>query len=179
MAPDETGRLAINLAASPLAWFTGYLGRPEATREKLSDDGLWFYTGDVASVDSDGYFRFFSRDDDVIIMSGYRIGPSDIEAVISSHPAISECAVVAGPDAVRGEVLQAFAVTSSQADTWDALAAEIQDLVRSEYGAHAYPRRVHFLEQLPRTPSGKIQRFVLRAQLSRSRPGVDKNRLNA
>ncbi|MCX5599308.1 AMP-binding protein [Streptomyces phaeochromogenes] len=165
IAPVGTvGRIAADLAASPLAWFHGYEGDPAKSAEKFSADGRWYYTGDVGRVDEEGYFHFSSRDDDVIIMAGYRIGPFEVESVLVTHPAVVECAVVAAPDEVRGEVLEAFVVLQDGIDASDQLAVELQQLVKKRFAAHAYPRTVHFADKLPKTPSGKIQRFVLRQQ---------------
>jgi acetyl-CoA synthetase len=114
-------------------------------------------------VDDDGYF-FTARDDDVILASGYRIGPFDIESVLVTHTAVVDVAFVGRPDpeGIRGEVVEAFVVTSAPPDDHAALARELQALVRDTYSRHAYPRTVHFVPALPKTPSGKIQRFLLR-----------------
>jgi acetyl-CoA synthetase len=156
------GRIAIDTTASPLAWFAGYNDDPAKSSGKFSADGRWYLTGDIGSVDQDGYFHFSARDDDVIIMAGYRIGPFEVESVLASHPAVAECAVIGVPDAIRGEVLQACVVTRNPASAGPDLAGQLQQLVRTKYAAHAYPRAVHFLPALPKTPSGKIQRYVLR-----------------
>ncbi|MCY0853378.1 AMP-binding enzyme [Cupriavidus sp. D39] len=95
-------------------------------------------------------------------MAGYRIGPFEVESVISAHPAVAECAVIAMPDKIRGEVIEAYVVLRSSATPGPEMAAEIQQWVKNRYAAHAYPRQVHFVFGLPKTPSGKIQRFVLR-----------------
>ena len=166
----EAGRLAIDLRASPLAWFEGYVGDAARSAEKFSVDGRWYITGDAGLMDVQGYFRFCSRDDDVIIMAGYRIGPFEIESVLISHPAVAECAVVAAPDPLRGEVLEAFVVLHEAHAASAALTEELQEWVKRRYAAHAYPRRVHYADSLPKTPSGKVQRFVLRQQL-REAPG--------
>ncbi|MHA6794994.1 AMP-binding protein [Pseudonocardia bannensis] len=163
-APGSLGRVAVNIADSPLMWFSGYDGDPATSAEKFTADGRWYLTGDAGQVDDDGYLFFSSRDDDVIIMAGYRIGPFDIESVLSAHPAVAETAVVGVPDAARGEVVEAFVVLRAGFEPADALAVELATLVKTRYAAHAYPRRVHFTDELPKTPSGKIQRFVLRAQ---------------
>jgi acetyl-CoA synthetase len=162
LPPGQVGRVAIEVADSPLMWFTGYAGAPEKTAERFTDDRAWYVTGDAGSVDADGYFYFSSRDDDVIIMAGYRIGPFDVESVLATHPRVMETAVIGVPDALRGEVLEAFVVLRA-GDTGDeALAGELQQLVKEKFAAHAYPRSVHFVDELPKTSSGKIQRFVLR-----------------
>ncbi|KAA5826084.1 AMP-binding protein [Saccharopolyspora hirsuta] len=164
-APAGTaGRIAIEVATSPLMWFTGYTGAPEKTAERFTADGRWYVTGDAGSRDADGAFFFSSRDDDVIIMAGYRIGPFDVESVLVQHESVAEAAVIGVPDELRGEVLEAFVVLRPGASGGDELVTELQQLVKRKFAAHAYPRSVHFVEQLPKTPSGKIQRFVLRQQ---------------
>jgi acetyl-CoA synthetase len=161
----EVGRVAIDLLLSPLAWFGGYLNEPEKSAEKFSAGGRWYITGDIGRTDEEGYFYFSSRDDDVIIMAGYRIGPFDIESVIVTHPSVSECAVVAIPDEIRGEVIAAAVVLRQGASASTSLTEELQAHVKTRYAAHAYPRIVHYVDALPKTPSGKIQRFVIREQL--------------
>lgn len=163
---NEVGRLAIDLSKSPLAWFTGYADNAEKTAEKFVADGRCYITGDAAEMDEDGFVHFFSRDDDVIIMAGYRIGPFEIESTLSKRPAVVESAAVARPDEVRGEVLEAYVVLSNDYPVSDDLAKELQDFVKKSFAAHAYPRRIHFADSLPKTPSGKITRFRLRKQLA-------------
>jgi acetyl-CoA synthetase len=158
----EVGRMAIDLSESPLAWFGGYQDDAEKSAEKFSADGRWYLTGDAGRVDEDGYCYFSARDDDVIIMAGYRIGPFDVESIIVTHGSVSECAVIAVPDAVRGEVIEAFVVLRDGVSATPALATGIQHLVKTKFAAHAYPRTVHFVAGLPKTPSGKVQRFALR-----------------
>lgn len=165
--PGTVGRIAADTLASPLGWFTGYHGDAAKTAEKFTADGRWYLTGDAGSVDPDGYFHFSARGDDVIIMAGYRIGPFDVESVLATHPAVIECAVIAVPDEIRGEVLEAYVVLRDIAAATPELVGELQQLVKTRFAAHAYPRRVHFTDQLPKTPSGKIQRFVLRQQRQR------------
>jgi acetyl-CoA synthetase len=165
VAQGEVGRLAIDLNASPLAWFSGYAGDGSPGLDKFSADRRWYITGDLAKRDEDGLLYFSSREDDVILMAGYRIGPSEIEATINSHPDVAESAVVAVPDEIRGEVVEAFVVPISTAAESDTFEIEIQQWVKRRYAAHAYPRRVHIVAELPKTPSGKIQRFLLRQRL--------------
>jgi acetyl-CoA synthetase len=162
----ELGRLAIDVEASPLMTFEGY-GGGVGKADKFSAEGRWYLLGDVARVDGDGDFFFQARDDDVIIMAGYRIGPFEIESVLIEHPAVAECAVIGAPDPVRGEVLEAFVVPGPGRAGNEALVGELQGLVKERYAAHAYPRAVHFIPQLPRTPSGKVQRYALRRQRER------------
>lgn len=162
--PGVTGRVAADLVASPLGFFGGYEGEPERSREKFSGDGRWYITGDLGMVDADGDFFFASRDDDVILMAGYRIGPAEIETVLMTHPAVADAPVIAASNALRGEVLECFVVLAAGNGADPALAKDLQAWVKQRYGAHAYPRTVHFAEQIPRTASGKLQRYILRQQ---------------
>lgn len=163
--PTDTGsvgRVAIDTTASELMWFTGYVDAPEKTAERYTQDGRWYLTGDSGAVDGDGFFYFSSRDDDVIIMAGYRIGPFDVESVLVMHDDVVEAAVVGKADELRGEVLEAYVVLRNSANGSPELEAELQQLVKKKFAAHAYPRTVHFIDALPKTPSGKVQRFLLR-----------------
>jgi acetyl-CoA synthetase len=164
--PGVLGRVAVDVPASPFMTFTDYQTAGQAAA-KFSADGRWYLTGDSSRVDADGDFFFSSRDDDVIIMAGYRIGPFEIESVLAQHPAVAECVVVAAPDEVRGEVIEAHVVPRDGTPGTPELAAELQQYVKTRYAAHAYPRTVHFRDSLPKTPSGKIQRYLLR---DRARP---------
>lgn len=163
--PNELGRVVIDLEGSPLMWFTGYVDAPEKTRERFSDDGRWYYTGDAGQMDADGFLYFSARDDDVIIMAGYRIGPFEVESVLVGDPRVAEAAVVGVPDALRGEVVEAFVVLAPGAPEPSLeLAEELKKRVKTKLAAHLYPREIHFVAQLPKTPSGKIQRFQLRKE---------------
>lgn len=163
-APAGTlGRVAVDSTA-PLFGFVGYHAEPERTAQRFSADGRWYLTGDVALRDEDGCFFFSSRDDDVIIMAGYRIGPFDVESVLTAHDDVAEAAVIGVPDPMKGEVIEAYVVPRDGVTPSDDLTARLQQHVKSKFAAHAYPRRVHYLDALPKTPSGKIQRFILREQ---------------
>ncbi|NEW30986.1 AMP-binding protein [Nocardia cyriacigeorgica] len=164
----QLGRIAIDTERSPLLWFLGYLDAPERTAQRYTPDGRWYLTGDAGSQDADGFFHFSARDDDVIIMAGYRIGPFEVESVLVMHEDVAEAAVVGLPDELRGEVLEAFVVLREGVTGSAELEAELQTLVKKKFAAHAYPRRVHFVPSLPKTPSGKVQRFLLRQQEVRS-----------
>jgi acetyl-CoA synthetase len=161
--PDTLGRVAVDSTA-PLFAFTGYHNEPVKTAQRFSADGRWYLTGDIAMRDRDGCFFFSSRDDDVIIMAGYRIGPFDVESVLAAHDDVAEAAVIGAPDPLKGEVIEAFIVVRTGVTPSEALTAELQQHVKAKFAAHAFPRRVHYLDALPKTPSGKIQRFVLRRQ---------------
>jgi acetyl-CoA synthetase len=161
------GRIAVDMTASPLAWFHAYHEAPEATASKFSPDRRWYHTGDTASMDEDGDVHFTSRDDDIIIMAGYRIGPFEVESVLNGHPAVLESAAIAVPDEIRGELLEAHVVLNAGYSGSPELVTELQQLVKQKLAAHAYPRNVLFIDEMPKTPSGKIQRFVLRDQRHR------------
>ncbi|MEU9020312.1 AMP-binding protein [Actinomadura sp. NPDC048394] len=161
----EPGRLAVDVEGSPLMWFTGYgNAQAGAPGNRFASGGRWYLTGDTASRDADGRLSFGSRADDVILMAGYRIDPSEVESVLMEHGAVDEAAVVGVPDELRGEVLIACVVLRPGTRESDELVADLQRLVKTRYAAHAYPRRVHFVPRLPRTPSGKVQRFLLRRE---------------
>ncbi len=156
------GQIAVDVAHSPLMFFTGYLDAPDKTAARFTEDGAWYLTGDTGRMDEDGRFFFTARDDDVIIMAGYRIGPVEVESVLVTHPSVMDVAVVGRADELRGEVLEAFVVLASGVDGTPDLERELQQLVKTGFAAHAYPRTVHFVDALPKTPSGKVQRFLLR-----------------
>lgn len=169
VAGIQNEQIAVDVTASPLLWFTGYVDDPTKRAERFTSDGRWYLTSDTGRIDEDGYAFFQARDDDVILAAGYRIGPSEVENVIVRHPAVSEVAVVGRPDpeGIRGEIVEAFVVVTPGAQSSESLARELQNLVRTTYSKHAYPRQVRFVDALPRTPSGKIQRFLLRAATPR------------
>ena len=162
--PGVPGRVAFIVDESPFSWFTGYIGNPQKSAEKYSQDGKYYLTGDTGSIDKDGYFYFSTRDDDVIIMAGYRIGPFEVESALSTHSAVAECAVIATPDKVRGEVIEAFVVLMPGINKDEGITKDLQQWVKTNFAAHAYPRHITYVKELPKTPSGKIQRFVLREQ---------------
>ncbi len=171
-APGEDGEIAVcgtdRHGHPDPVFFLGYWRNEQATAGKYVErDGLrWCRTGDLARVDDDGYLWYQGRADDVFKSSGYRIGPSEIESCLLRHPAVSNCAVVPSPDPERGAVIKAFIVLvpsvarSAQADA--ALVAELQQHVRGQLAPYEYPKAIEFIEQLPMTTTGKIQRRVLR-----------------
>jgi acetyl-CoA synthetase len=137
-----------------------YWGRPDATEAKYRKG--WLLTGDLGVEDEDGYLWFRSRKDDVIMSRGYRIGPGEIEESLMGHPAVALCAVVGVRDEIRGEVPAAFVVPREGVDPSEELAAELQEHVRTRLAAHEVPRHVTFVDDLPRTTTGKIMRRTLR-----------------
>jgi acetyl-CoA synthetase len=124
----------------------------------------YYFTGDQAYKDDDGYFWFVGRDDDVIKSSGYRIGPFEVESALIEHDAVAECAVVGvtDPDGVRGIVVKAFVVLSKKYKPSNSLTKELQDHVKSTTAPYKYPRIIDYVDELPKTISGKILRRELR-----------------
>ena len=150
-------------------WFlgSGYWGKDEAWAERWEDG--WFVTGDAAYRDEDGYHWFVGRADDVIVTSGYNVGPFEVESALLLHPAVAEAAVVGKPDERRGSSVKAFVVLGPDASPSDAVRTQLQALVVEKVGRHASPREVEFLDELPRTTSGKLQRAELRRRESAGR----------
>ena len=153
------GVLAVHREDSPLFFFDGYVGA-----EGRGWVGDYYLTGDTVVQNEDGSFSFVGRSDDVISSAGYRIGPFDVESILLEHEAVAESAAVGKPDEERGEIVKAFVVLHPGRTGDAALAAELTEHVRVRLGKHAFPREIAFVESLPKTPSGKIQRFILRSQ---------------
>ena len=122
----------------------------------------WIVTGDLGRRDADGYFWFEGRAGDMIKSAGYRIGPFEVESALLKHPAVAEAAVVGKPDEMRGEIVKAFIVLRPGIPGSDELAKELVLSVKTSVGRHQYPREIEFVGTLPKTETGKIQRFVLR-----------------
>jgi 2-aminobenzoate-CoA ligase len=122
----------------------------------------WNITGDSYSVDEEGYFWFQARTDDMIISSGYNISGPEVEAALAGHEAVGECAVVASPDEERGSVVKAFVVLRGGASGGPELIKDLQDFAKERIAPYKYPRRIEFVDELPKTQTGKIQRFLLR-----------------
>jgi acetyl-CoA synthetase len=137
-----------------------YWRNPVATKEKFHGD--WLLTGDLGVQDADGYVWFLSRKDDVINSAGYRIGPGEIEASLGSHPSVAMAAVIGVPDERRGEVPKAFVVLRPGVEATDDLADELRAHVRTRLAGHEVPRQIVFLDDLPKTTTGKIMRRALR-----------------
>jgi acetyl-CoA synthetase len=142
--------------------FKGYWKEPYKTATIYA--GEWHLSGDLARRDEDGYYWFEGRSDDLINSSGYRIGPFEIESALLEHPAVAEAAVISVPDVQRGEVIKAYVILKVGKHGSPELVEELQQIVRERVGKHAFPRAVEFVKTLPKTESGKIQRFLLRAQ---------------
>jgi acetyl-CoA synthetase len=181
--PDgEVGMIAVRHGDDPVI-FEEYWNEPEKTADarvtapdgvpesdagggssdQQSDGGAdWHLTEDLGYRDPDGYFWFKSRDDDVIITSGYRVGPGEVESAILEHPDVGQVGVVGAPDDERGEIIKAFVQPAAGASGSEELKTEIQDLVADQLAKYEYPREIAFIDELPTTTTGKIQRRKLR-----------------
>lgn len=159
----EQGEIIVRTnGVKPLGLFKEYLNDPQLTHEAYHD-GI-YHTGDVAWRDEDGYFWFVGRNDDVIKSSGYRIGPFEVESALMTHPAVVECAITGVPDEIRGQVVKATIVLAKdyKDKAGEALVKEIQNHVKRVTAPYKYPRIVEFVEELPKTISGKIRRVEIR-----------------
>jgi acyl-coenzyme A synthetase/AMP-(fatty) acid ligase len=155
------GHIALRVKPNrPVGFFQGYVSAEETMAASFHGD--LYYTGDRAYKDRDGYFWFVSRADDVIITSGYRIGPFEVESALLEHPAVKESAVVASPDEMRGEIVKAFVVLAAGREPSPQLALELQQHVRAVTAPYKYPRAIEFVSELPKTISGKVKRGELR-----------------
>jgi acetyl-CoA synthetase len=158
-------RLDVHGQPDPV-FFLGYWGHEAATRSKFTGDpaASWCRTGDTAVMDEDGYLWYQGRSDDVFKAAGYRIGPSEIENCLVKHPAVANAAVVPKPDTERGAVVKAYVVLAAGYEGDAALVAALQQHVRGQLAPYEYPKEIEFIEQLPMTTTGKVQRRVLRLQ---------------
>lgn len=131
-------------------------------RQSVYVQGGWNITGDIYSVDDAGYFHYVSRADDMIVSSGYNIAAPEVEGALLTHPAVAETAVVGKPDEDRGMIVKAFIVLRPDATGDDALVKELQDHVKATIAPYKYPREIEFVAELPKTATGKLQRFRLK-----------------
>ncbi|MDY6821516.1 MAG: AMP-binding protein, partial [Deferribacterota bacterium] len=158
----KEGHLAVDIKYSPLMWFQGYFKESEKNSDKFINNNNYYLTGDKVSYDNEGYFYFSGRSDDIILSAGYRISPVEIENVIMKHESVAEVAVVGIADQLKGETIKAYIVLKKEVKPTEELAEDIKSFVKSHLAAHQYPRQIEFVEYLPKTPSGKIQRFMLK-----------------
>ncbi len=154
---DEIGEVVVK----PRGWLLmeEYWEMPEKTESTFYEG--WHLTDDLARRDEDGYYWYEGRSDDVIISSGYRIGPFEVESSLMEHPIVAEAAVIGVPDEKRGELVKAFVVPVEEPDDPEKALSEIQSHVKNQLARHAYPREIEFIEELPTTATGKIQRYRL------------------
>ena len=154
LPPNQVGKLAVK---GP----TGCRYLADARQRHYVKNG-WNYTGDAYLVDDDGYFVYQARTDDMIISSGYNIAGPEVEGALLAHPQVAECAVIGVPDEERGQLVTAFVVLREGAAESGELAKELQDFVKRAIAPYKYPRALEFRKSLPRTETGKLQRFRLR-----------------
>ena len=157
----ERGEICLRARTNP-HYPLGYWNRPEDSDEVFGGD--WFHTKDAAMQDEDGYIWYSGRADDVIIAAGYRIGPFEVESALLEHVCVAEAAAVASPDERRGNVVKAFIVLAAGHEPSDEVVTDIQRFVRERLSAYAYPRKIEFVDDLPKTLTGKIRRVELREQ---------------
>lgn len=157
----EPGEICLRARSNP-QFPLGYWNRPEEGRRVFG--GEWYRTSDQAVTDGDGYFWFLGRTDDVIKTSGYRVGPYEVESALRAHPAVADAAVVGVPDPVRGQAVKAWLELADGYRPDERLAARIQRFARERYSRFAYPRHVEFVDELPRSATGKVRRAELRAR---------------
>lgn len=159
LEPGEVGEIAIRYDGDPTC-FTGYWNNPEATANVRARE--WQLTGDLGSMDDDGYISFVGRKDDIIISAGYRIGPEEIEDTLSGHDAVAAAGVIGVHDDERGEVPKAFVVLAEGVMGSNALKEELREVVRDRLAQYEYPRAIEFINDLPVTVTGKVRRASLR-----------------
>jgi acetyl-CoA synthetase len=167
LPPGELGEIAVHRKHDPV-FFLEYWKNPDATRDKFVGD--WGCTGDQGKTDADGYFWYQGRSDDVIKSAGYRIGPAEIESCLVKHRAVANAAVIGKPDATRGAIVKAFIVLQPGEAPSQALIEEIQGHVRGRLAPYEYPREIEFIDALPMTTTGKVQRKELRKREEAKRP---------
>ncbi|WP_128478379.1 acyl-CoA synthetase [Halorussus pelagicus] len=158
--PGETGEIAVPVDSPAI--FDGYYEKPQLDEKTFYGD--YYRTGDLARMDEEGYFFFEGRADDIIISSGYRIGPFEVEDALVGHEAVAEAAAVASPHDERGNVVKAYVVLADGREGSEELTDELQEYMKAETAPYKYPRRIEYVEELPTTSSGKIRRIELRKQ---------------
>ncbi len=161
LPPGKEGDIAVRVKPErPVGLFKEYWKDPERTAACYRGD--WYITGDRAYKDEDGYLWFVGRADDVILEAGYRIGPFEVESALIEHPAVAESAVVSSPDEIRGEVVKAFVILAPGYEPSEQLVKELQEHVKKVTAPYKYPKKIEFVDSLPKTISGKIRRVELR-----------------
>lgn len=159
----EEGEIVIKaIPDKPPGLFNGYYRDEEKTKEVWGGD--YYHTGDTAWMDEDGYLWFVGRNDDIIKSSGYRIGPFEVESAVLSHPAVLESAITGVPHPIRGQVIKATIVLTKGYQPSDELKQEIQNHVKQVTAPYKYPRVIEFVDELPKTISGKIRRIEIRSK---------------
>jgi long-chain acyl-CoA synthetase len=165
---DDEAAVTGEIAVQGPNVFEGYHNRPEANEQVFDDEG-WFYTGDIARVDADGFLWMIDRVDDVIVVGGEDVYPATVEDALYDHPAVAEAAVVAAPHEVKGEAPVAYVVTESDADVTE---AELREFTLDHVATYAHPRRIFFVETLPRGGTRKVKRYKLEERAERDTGGA-------
>jgi len=163
LEPYMEGYLAVDIKQSPLMWFQGYFNEYDKKNNRFINDN-YYLTGDKVSYDNEGYFYFSGRSDDIILSAGYRISPFEVENAIMKHTCVAETAVIGIADELKGHAIKAYIVLKNGIKPTEQLADDIKNFVKTHLAAHQYPRHIEFIEYLPKTPSGKIQKFMLKNQ---------------
>jgi acetyl-CoA synthetase len=157
---EGAGELCLHIEPGELGIFTGYYRNPDMT------DYAWrgglYHTGDLVECDADGYFKFVGRSDDIIKSAGYRIGPFEVESVVQQHKSVLECAVTGAPDPIRGQVIKASIILREGFEPTTELSKEIRAFVKANAASYKIPRIIEFVDELPKTISGKVRRVDLR-----------------
>lgn len=167
VADDEVGHIGVQVTDPwPPGLFRGYFRDDAVTAEAFRNG--WYYTGDTATRDADGYIWFVGRSDDIISSASYRISPFEVESALVEHEAVLESAVVAKPDEIRGEIVMAYITLAPGFEASDDLAKDIQEFVKQQTAPYKYPRAIEFRDALPKTISGKIRRVELREEAAKS-----------
>jgi len=164
-APNQIGEIVLIPKKGQVGIFSGYLRDPEL--EEFAWRGGVYHTGDTAYVDEDGYYWYVGRTDDLIKSSGYRIGPFEVESVLMEHNAVLECAITGVPDEIRGQLVKATVVLTSAYHPSEELKKELQEYVKKNTAPYKYPRIIEFVEDIPKTISGKIRRVEIREKDTR------------
>jgi acetyl-CoA synthetase len=164
LSNNDIGHIAIKVTEPhPPGLFHGYYNGPNDLDRSSFRHG-WYYTGDTAYCDNDGYIWFVGRSDDIISSASYRISPFEVESALQAHEAVAESAVIGKPDSLRGEIVTAYVVLATGFSASESLVSTLQDYVKSQTAPYKYPREIEFRESLPKTISGKIRRVDLRAE---------------
>jgi len=164
-ASNQIGEIVLIPKKGQVGIFSGYLRDPEL--EEFAWRGGVYHTGDTAYVDEDGYYWYVGRTDDLIKSSGYRIGPFEVESVLMEHNAVLECAITGVPDEIRGQLVKATVVLTSAYHPSEELKKELQEYVKKNTAPYKYPRIIEFVEDIPKTISGKIRRVEIREKDTR------------
>jgi acetyl-CoA synthetase len=158
LPPGEIGEIAVK-GPDPVM-FLEYWNMPEATKKKF--EGVWLLMSDLGFKDKEGYLWFKSRADEIIKSAGYRIGPDEVENIINQNPVVQESAVIQKPDPIRGHIVKAFIVLKDDFESSKELESEIQRTVKEKLAAYAYPREIEFVDDIPKTVTGKVKRYELK-----------------